>query len=65
MNLIKKILKQIVNYIDGLLILIAMILIDVTIYVAYGFVAGGIVTSISLIVLAVLIDIGAFLNGRR
>lgn len=65
MNLIKKILKQIVNYIDGLLILIAMILIDVTIYVAYGFVAGGIVTSISLVILAVLIDIGAFLNGRR
>lgn len=65
MNLIKKILKQIVNYIDGLLILIAMILIDVTIYAAYGFVAGGIVTSISLVILAVLIDIGAFLNGRR
>lgn len=62
--MIKKILMQIINYIDGLLFLCAGILIDITAYM-HSITVGNLTTAVSLIVLALLIDLGAFLNGRR
>lgn len=64
MKIIKKILMQVINYIDGLLFLCAAILVDVTAYM-HSITAGNVTTAITLIIIALLIDIGAYLNGGR
>lgn len=66
MKFFKKIAKQIIDKIDGLLFLMAGILIDITVYITCGLLAGGIVTAITLVIFGILIDLWAyFFNGRR
>lgn len=64
MKKIKSFFKQIINCIDGLLIFIAGVLLDVTVYLKSWF-AGGIVTAVTLIVFALLIDLAVMLKERR